>query len=1085
MNFKLCLSVLISLGCLAASSLSQAPTNDNFANRTVLAGPLPISATGLNFNATAELGEPVHYYYSPSHSVWWSWTSDRDRTMRAEPTGTNFDSVLAVYESALPDPNIIVDNADASGVTLTGNWTASTVVTGFYGTDYLHDDNAEKGTKSVRFTPTIPTAGKYDVYLRWPASPNRATQVPVDVVHAGGTTTFYVDETTAGGAWVQVNTAGPLQLNAGTSASVLIRNDDTTDGYVVADAVRFVPSPSFADLTRVASSDYSLTFTAKAGHTYQIAVDGFGYYDYGNIGLVISEAPSITSPATLFATINEPLSYQITANNNPTSFYVYGLPPGVSYDSTTGLISGTPLYYTGNYSVYLTAYGPTSTAYGTLALSVGTLAPAITSSTSANGAEGQPFSYQITATHEPTSYSATGLPPGLLLDSSSGLISGTPTSFGSFYVTLSATNSHGTSPLAYLYLTIATSRPTITTDYANVMSGMEFVYQIYADKNPTSYDATGLPPGLAINQTTGLISGTPTASGLYEITLSATNSFGPGTGTLYLTVTAPVSDSFAGRIKLSGTSVSLYADNFEATKETGEPDHAGDPGGASVWWKWIPTESGQYQIAVEGDFDVLFTIYQGTSLRSLKPLMSNADVGNGRINTVIFEAIAGRQYQIAIDGAAGSVGSFALSIEKIGEDIAKVLTVTTTSGGSVTPGFLGTSFRHIGAQYTVTATPAPGFLFTGWTGSVFSSARKLTFSMQEGTLLEASFAPSPFIAVKGTYYGLITSESGTASSSGIVKFALDGTGAFTASFIFGGRSYNLRGTFDTALALGGIAEVTMSIPRGSEWPLELTLSVDLSNPGGPLSGYIADDVVSAAITADRSSLNAKKNPALQAGQYTVLGYTGSSDAPQGSAYGCVKVKPNGTVRFVGVLPDGKRVTQSAQLSDSGRWPFYLALDGGEGSLVGTLAFENLDYSDVSGALTWLKPPKRRDPHYPDGFVTELDLFGGRYAVPPAHNATLDFSSTGGAAIVSIDPSEIVGLRMDIEAVLTNENEVKADPTLGFAMKIKSANGLFTGHFVDPFTNRQIPFAGAVVQKQYSAGGLFKVGGQSSAIYLHQ
>lgn len=66
--------------------------------------------------------------------------------------------------------------------------------------------------------------------------------------------------------------------------------------------------------------------------------------------------------------------------------------------------------------------------------------------------------------------------------------------------------------------------------------GTAFVYQITASNIPTSYAATGLPNGLAVNTSTGAITGTPTAAGTSSVTISATNSAGPGSATLTLTI---------------------------------------------------------------------------------------------------------------------------------------------------------------------------------------------------------------------------------------------------------------------------------------------------------------------------------------------------------------------------------------------------------------------------------------------------------------------------------------------------------------------------------------------------------------------
>lgn len=99
--------------------------------------------------------------------------------------------------------------------------------------------------------------------------------------------------------------------------------------------------------------------------------------------------------------------------------------------------------------------------------------------------------------------------------------------------------------LSFLALAlVSTSRaamPTITSPLtATAAWAQPFSYPITASGSPTSFSATGLPPGLSVNPTTGLISGTPTVPGTNAITLSADNAEGSGTATLTLAIVPPI-----------------------------------------------------------------------------------------------------------------------------------------------------------------------------------------------------------------------------------------------------------------------------------------------------------------------------------------------------------------------------------------------------------------------------------------------------------------------------------------------------------------------------------------------------------------
>src|SRR5262249_32497358 len=138
--------------------------------------------------------------------------------------------------------------------------------------------------------------------------------------------------------------------------------------------------------------------------------------------------PLITSSLVATGTVGTAFSYQITATNNPTSFNATGLPSGLTVNTATGVISGTPTTATGSpFSVGPSSTHNAVTVTATLVLTITPGLPLITSSLVATGTVGSNFSYQITATNGPTSFNATGLPSGLTVDTITGAISGTPT----------------------------------------------------------------------------------------------------------------------------------------------------------------------------------------------------------------------------------------------------------------------------------------------------------------------------------------------------------------------------------------------------------------------------------------------------------------------------------------------------------------------------------------------------------------------------------------------------------------------------------------------------------------------------------
>jgi hypothetical protein len=162
------------------------------------------------------------------------------------------DAVKFVPESEGDLIEIIVDTTDDEAV-LSGDWTSSTQTSGYYGSDYLHDNSSDKGEKSVTYMPEIPSLGLYDVAVRWTASDNRSENTPYTVNAADGTSEFLADQTQEGGTW---HSLGSFVMAEGNSNDVVLSTEGTEGKYVIADAVRFTQSEDYEVIIDNSDTDY-------------------------------------------------------------------------------------------------------------------------------------------------------------------------------------------------------------------------------------------------------------------------------------------------------------------------------------------------------------------------------------------------------------------------------------------------------------------------------------------------------------------------------------------------------------------------------------------------------------------------------------------------------------------------------------------------------------------------------------------------------------------------------------------------------------------------------------------------------------
>jgi len=136
-------------------------------------------------------------------------------------------------------------------------------------------------------------------------------------------------------------------------------------------------------------------------------------------------------------------------------------------------------------------------------------------------------------------------------------------------------------------------------------------------------------------------------------------------------IAPPVNDNFANAATVTGCCLSVTGTTLEATKEAGEPNHAGNIGGHSVWYKWTYSLSylSGYTVTTRqssSPFDTLLAVYTGSSVNALTLVASNDDYGSTPTNTtstLFFRAVPGTTYYFAVDGFNGAMGNFTLGLD--------------------------------------------------------------------------------------------------------------------------------------------------------------------------------------------------------------------------------------------------------------------------------------------------------------------------------------------------------------------------------------------------------------------------------------
>jgi M6 family metalloprotease-like protein len=119
---------------------------------------------------------------------------------------------------------------------------------------------------------------------------------------------------------------------------------------------------------------------------------------------------------------------------------------------------------------------------------------------------------------------------------------------------------------------------------------------------------------------------------------------------------APIpNDAFSAASLMGGAEGSLQGGTSGATKQAGEPAVAGDPGGASIWYRFTAPADGDLELSTQGSrFDTVLGVYRGTSVSSLKKVAENDNRGAATWSALTARVERGKTYRVAVDGSSAT-----------------------------------------------------------------------------------------------------------------------------------------------------------------------------------------------------------------------------------------------------------------------------------------------------------------------------------------------------------------------------------------------------------------------------------------------
>ncbi len=271
----------------------------------------------------------------------------------------------------------------------------------------------------------------------------------------------------------------------------------------------------------------------------------------------------------------------MTGGTTPFTFTVSNgsLPAGLSLNASTGALTGTPTSSTGSpFSFTITATDASGAATNQVYTVVIDPALTVTTTTLPGWTVGQSYSQAVAVTGgigaHTFAVTAGGLPPGLSLNDTSGVLSGTPTttSTSPYSFTVTATDAAGVTASASYSVTI-NADPTLNATLPNWNANQPYSATVAGSGGTAPFTFTvttgALPAGLSLNTSTAAITGTPTTTGFSSFTVTDTDAAGVTASASYsITITAVLT---LHATLPNWTINQLYSATAAGTGGTGQP----------------------------------------------------------------------------------------------------------------------------------------------------------------------------------------------------------------------------------------------------------------------------------------------------------------------------------------------------------------------------------------------------------------------------------------------------------------------------------------------------------------------------------